>query len=76
MLPGPVDEIDREHLHTQAPLDPIHHHLQSLAVPDYEARVIELVGHLFKVQIGVLKYKRHFLYKVQDMNGQLKGNNM
>lgn len=71
MLPGPVDEIDREHLHTQAPLDPIHHHLQSLAVPDYEARVIELVGHLFEVEIGVLKYKTEVLctkYKTRMAN--------
>lgn len=70
MLPRPVDEVYREHLHAQAPLDPVHHHLQSLTVPDHEARVIKLVGHLFEVQIGVLKYT----YKNIPYKGQNKTN--
>lgn len=55
MLPGSVDEIYGEDLHAKAPLDPVHHNLQTLAVPDQEPGVVQLIGHLFEVQIRVLK---------------------
>lgn len=55
MLPWSADEINWEHLHSQTPLDPIDHYLKSLTVPDQEAWVIQLIGHLFEIQIGVLR---------------------
>lgn len=55
MLPWSVDEIHWEHLHSQPPLDPIYHYLKPLTVPDQKAWVIKLIGHLFEIQIGVLR---------------------
>lgn len=55
MLPWSVDEIHWEHLHSQTPLDPTDHYLKPLTVPDQEAWVIQLIGHLFEIQIGVLR---------------------
>lgn len=40
MLPWSVDEIHWENLHPQTPLDPIHHNLKPLTIPDQEARVV------------------------------------
>lgn len=55
MLPWSVNEIHREHFHSQTPLDPIDNYLKPLTVPDQEAWVIQLIGHLFKIQIWVLR---------------------
>ena len=57
MLPWSIDEIYREDLHAKAPLNPIYHNLQSLAVPDHKPWVVQLICHLFEVQIRVLKGK-------------------
>lgn len=57
MLPGPVDQINWEDLHTQSPLDAIDHDVKAFAVPDDEAGVIQFVRHLFEVQVGILGHR-------------------
>lgn len=60
VFPGPVDEVDREHLHAQPPLDATHHHMETLTVSDHEAGVVQLISHLLEVKVGVLeKRERH-----------------
>lgn len=54
VFPGPINKIDWEDLHAQPPLNAVHHDMQAFAVPDYEARVVQFVGHLFEVQVGIL----------------------
>lgn len=54
MFPGPINKIDWEDLHAQPPLNAVHHDMQAFAVPDYEARVVQFVSHLFEVQVGIL----------------------
>lgn len=54
VLPWPIDEIDREDLHAQPPLDAIHDYMQAFTVPDYKAGMVQFVRHLFEVQVGIL----------------------
>lgn len=58
VFPWPVDEIDREDLHAQPPLNAIHHYMQAFTVPDYKAWVVQFVCHLFEVQVGILRYRQ------------------
>lgn len=58
MLPWSVDEVHREDLHTQTSLNTIHYNLQPFTVPDHEACMVQLVGDLFEIQIGVLTENR------------------
>lgn len=55
VFPWPINEIDREDLHAQAPLDAIHNYMQAFTVPDYKACVVQFVCHLFEVQVGILQ---------------------
>lgn len=57
MLPRPIDEIYREDLHAKAPLNPVDHNLQALTVPDHKPWVVQLIRHLFEVQIRILNRK-------------------
>lgn len=58
VFPWTIDEIDREHLNAQPPLNAIHHDLQAFTVPDYKTGVIQFVCHLFEVQVGILGFRQ------------------
>ncbi len=58
VFPWPIDEIDREDLHAQPPLNAIHHYMQAFTVADYKAWVVQFVRHLFEVQVGILRYRQ------------------
>lgn len=62
MLPRPVDEIHREDLHAKASLNPIDHNLQALTVPDHKSWVVQLIRHLFEVQIRILNRKKYGIH--------------
>lgn len=49
VFPGPVDEINWEDFHTQAPLNAVHHDVKAFTVPDDESGMIQFVRHLFEV---------------------------
>lgn len=55
MFPRSVDEVDGEDLQAQPSLDTVHHYMQAFTVPDYEARVVQFISHLFEVQVGILR---------------------
>lgn len=55
MFPWSIDEINREDLHAQPPLNAIHHYLQAFTVPDDKAWVVQLICNLFEVQVGILE---------------------
>lgn len=57
VFPWSIDEIDGKHLHAQPPLNAVHDYMQAFAVPDYKACVVQFVGHLFEVQVGILGHK-------------------
>lgn len=55
MFPWAIDEINRENLQTQPPLDTVHHYLQAFTVTNCKAWVVQFISHLFEVQAGILK---------------------
>ena len=55
VFPWPIDEIDREHLNAQSPLNAIHHNLQAFTVTDWKTCVVQFVRHLFEVKAGILR---------------------
>lgn len=58
VFPWPVDEVDGENLHAQSPLNAIYHNMQTFAVPDHKAWVIQFICYLFEVQVGILGYRQ------------------
>lgn len=57
VFPWSIYEIDREDFHAQAPLNAIHNYMQTFTVSDHKSWMIQLVCHLFKVQVGILGYR-------------------
>ena len=58
VFPWSIDQINRKRLHAQPPLNAVHHDMQAFTVPDYKSCMIQLVGHLFEVKVGILGHRQ------------------